>query len=75
VKPHVDIPRIKAIHDLVHAPLVLHGASGVDAETISQAIQNGIRLINVDTELELLSSIRSENILQATLRKSIRDGS
>lgn len=53
VKPHVNLPRIKAIHDLVHAPLVLHGASGVDAKTISQAIHNGIRIINIDTELRI----------------------
>lgn len=53
VKPHVDLPRIKAIHNLVHVPLVLHGASGVDAQTIAQAIQNGISIINIDTELRI----------------------
>lgn len=53
VKPHVDLPRIKAIHDLVHVPLVLHGASGVDPQTISGAIQNGICIINIDTELRI----------------------
>lgn len=53
VKPHVDIPRIKAIHQLVKIPLVLHGASGVDPETIALAIRAGISVINIDTELRL----------------------
>lgn len=56
VKPHVDLPRIKAIHSLVHAPLVLHGASGVDPQIISGAIQNGICIINIDTELRIAFS-------------------
>jgi len=47
VTAHVDLPRIKAISDLVSVPLVLHGASGVDA------IENGIRIINIDTELRI----------------------
>lgn len=53
VKPHVDLPRIKALHDLVPIPLVLHGASGVDEQTISEAIRNGISIINIDTELRI----------------------
>jgi fructose-bisphosphate aldolase class II len=53
VKPHVDIPRIRAIHELVKVPLVLHGASGVEPQTIAMAIQAGIRIINIDTELRL----------------------
>lgn len=53
VKPHVDVPRIRAIHELVKAPLVLHGASGVDSRTIALAIQAGIGIINIDTELRL----------------------
>src|SRR5579864_4977293 len=56
VKPHVDLPRIKAIHELVPVPLVLHGASGVDEETISGAIRNGICIINIDTELRIAFS-------------------
>lgn len=53
VKPHVDIPRIRAIHELVKIPLVLHGASGVDSETIALAIKAGIGIVNIDTELRL----------------------
>lgn len=53
VKPQVDIPRIRAIHELVKIPLVLHGASGVDPETIALAITAGVGIINIDTELRL----------------------
>jgi fructose-bisphosphate aldolase, class II len=53
VKPHMDIPRIRAIHELVKIPLVLHGASGVETQTIAMAIQAGIGIINIDTELRL----------------------
>ncbi len=53
VTPHVDLPRIKAIYDLVKIPLVLHGASGVDENVIKQAIKNGIAIINIDTELRI----------------------
>jgi fructose-bisphosphate aldolase, class II len=53
VKAHVDVERIKAIHDLVQVPMVLHGASGVPDDVISQAIANGVAIINIDTELRL----------------------
>lgn len=53
VKPHVDVPRIRSIHELVKIPLVLHGASGVDPGTIALAIKAGIGIINIDTELRL----------------------
>ncbi len=53
VTAHVDVPRIKAIHDLVRVPLVLHGASGVPDGVISEAIRAGIAIINIDTELRI----------------------
>jgi ketose-bisphosphate aldolase len=53
VKPRVDIARIRSIHELVEIPLVLHGASGVDPETVALAIRAGIGIINIDTELRL----------------------
>ena len=51
--PHVDIERIKAVHDRVGIPLVLHGASGVPDDVISEAITAGIAIINIDTELRI----------------------
>ena len=53
VTAHVDVPRIKAIHDLVRVPMVLHGASGVPDGVIAEAIKAGIAIINIDTELRI----------------------
>lgn len=53
VKPHVDLARIKAVHEKVKLPLVLHGASGVPEDVIVKAIENGIAIINIDTELRI----------------------
>ncbi len=50
---NVEVARIKEVHDLVNIPLVLHGASGVPDETINQAIEAGIAIINIDTELRI----------------------
>lgn len=65
VKPHVDIARIKEVHERVDLPLVLHGASGVPEEVISEAIANGIAIINIDTELRIAYS--------KALRQSLAD--
>ncbi|HEX3099943.1 MAG TPA: class II fructose-bisphosphate aldolase [Patescibacteria group bacterium] len=53
VQAHVDVERIREIHSLVNAPLVLHGASGVPDDVISEAIAAGIAIINIDTELRM----------------------
>lgn len=54
VQAHVDVKRIQEIHEAVPGvPLVLHGASGVPDDVISQAIAAGIAIINIDTELRI----------------------
>jgi fructose-bisphosphate aldolase class II len=48
----LDIPRIKAIHEQVpNTPLVLHGSSGVRAESMVAGIEQGLCKINVATYL------------------------
>ena len=48
----LDIPRIKAIHDQIpNIPLVLHGSSGVVADSMVAGIEAGICKINVATYL------------------------
>lgn len=64
-KPNLDLERIKQIADLVPVPLVLHGASGVPEDLITQAITNGISIINIDTELRIA--------YDEALRKSLAD--
>nr|PZN09571.1 MAG: hypothetical protein DIU64_08510 [Caldicoprobacter oshimai] len=41
------------IRKLVDVPLVLHGASGVDDDSIKRAIAGGICKINIATELKI----------------------
>jgi len=47
----LDIERIARIREMVNAPLVLHGASGVLDDSIEKAIKAGIAKINFATEL------------------------
>lgn len=47
----LNIERIAAVREKVSVPLVLHGSSGVTADSITAAIENGICKINVATYL------------------------
>lgn len=49
--PHLNIERLKKINDIVDVPLVLHGGSGTPVNQIQDSISNGIRKINVATDL------------------------
>lgn len=50
-EPALDFARLAAIRDNVQVPLVLHGASGLPADMIHQAIALGVRKFNVNTEV------------------------
>src|SRR5215468_4371698 len=50
---HLDIPRIAAIKNAVGLPLTLHGGSGTDDEDFRRAIQAGITMIHINTELRV----------------------
>ncbi len=49
--PKLDFDRLATIKNDLKMPLVLHGASGVDDDSIKKAIALGINKINIDTEL------------------------
>jgi fructose-bisphosphate aldolase class II len=49
--PKLDIARLRTISDKLGIPIVLHGGSGIPDDQIRLAVANGIRKINVDTEL------------------------
>ncbi len=49
--PRLDIPRIRAIKEAVRIPLVLHGGSGISDEDFISAIDAGISIIHISTEL------------------------
>lgn len=52
-EPALDIERIRAIKNAVKIPLVLHGGSGNTDEEFLQAIDAGISIIHISTELRV----------------------
>jgi fructose-bisphosphate aldolase class II len=52
-KSEIDIERIKAIKKRVNIPLVLHGGSGIKDDVLVKAIDAGISIIHINTELRL----------------------
>jgi fructose-bisphosphate aldolase class II len=51
--PKINAERIKEISDAVGVPLVLHGGSGITDEEFLAAIDAGIRIIHINTEIRL----------------------
>jgi fructose-bisphosphate aldolase, class II len=51
--PALNIQRIKEIADAVKVPLVLHGGSGNSAEDFVAAINAGVAIIHVNTEIRV----------------------
>jgi len=52
--PRIDIVRIKEIREIVGVPLVLHGGSGIVDEDFTAAINAGISIIHISTELRYI---------------------
>ena len=52
-EPKLNIERIAAIHEAVSVPIVLHGGSGNSEEDFLAAINAGVRIIHINTELRL----------------------
>lgn len=50
-RARLDLERIAAIRAAVDVPLVLHGSSGVPADTLAEAIRRGITKVNLATQL------------------------
>lgn len=51
--PALNIGRIKEISDAVRIPLVLHGGSGNSAEDFQAAIDAGVAIIHINTEIRV----------------------
>ncbi len=51
--PRLFLSRLKEIERKVDIPLVLHGASGISSNQIKRAVDLGIRIINIDTEIRM----------------------
>ena len=50
-EPKLDIDRVKAIREACGVPLVLHGGSGIPDEQVKAAIADGIRKMNIGTDV------------------------
>jgi fructose/tagatose bisphosphate aldolase len=48
----LDLARLEAIHKLVDVPLVLHGGSGIEDESLTTAIQLGVTKVNYGTYMK-----------------------
>ena len=51
--PHIDLARIGKIKELAGVPLVLHGGSGIRDEEFIKAIDAGISIVHINTEIRL----------------------
>lgn len=65
----IDWQRLKEIYKKTKIPLVLHGASGIKAEDIKKAIANGIKIINIHTEINIVFA----GALRASLIKNTKE--
>lgn len=52
-EPKLDYDRLVEIRNVIDVPLVLHGASGVPAESVKKCIDRGICKVNIATELKI----------------------
>jgi len=59
---------IKQIAKEINIPLVLHGGSGVSQKDLVQAIKNGIRVVNIDTELRQAFTESLRKVLKKDLK-------
>ena len=63
-EPKLDFERIAAIRDVVDAPLVLHGGSGVPEESVKRAISLGMAKVNFATELRAAATVAVREVLR-----------
>lgn len=63
-KPELDLERIEAIAKRTAVPLVLHGGSGLSDQDFRNAIQRGMRKVNINTSLIAAAGGRVANLLQ-----------
>ena len=63
--PKIDIERISKIKKETKIPLVLHGGSGITDEEFIKAIESGISIIHINTEIRIA--------YKEALKKSLND--
>lgn len=63
-KPHIDTELVKKIKEATGVPLVLHGGSGLRDEDFANAIDAGICIVHINSELRLAYREEIEKTLQ-----------
>lgn len=63
-EPKINYERMQEISNQTNIPLVLHGATGLDNETLKKSIECGTNKINFNTELQLAWSKNVRNYLE-----------
>ncbi len=63
-KPHIDTELVKKIKEATGVPLVLHGGSGLRDEDFANAIDAGICVVHINSELRLAYREEIEKTLQ-----------
>ena len=71
--PDLDIPRIKAISELLNIPIVLHGGSGIPDEQLKEAAKCGIAKVNICTEYFHALYKAAESYMNNTTAKKSED--
>jgi len=72
-KENIDFARLKKIHAAVpKMPLVLHGASGVPYGQVVKAVKEGVRIINIDTDLRIAFTETLKSTIK-TAKKTMYD--
>lgn len=75
-KTELNFPLLKTLGEVVSAPLVIHGGTGVKEEDIHQCTNYGVRKFNVGTELlvgwtEKAQEMFAQTKVNTSLRKNI----
>ena len=63
--PKLNFTLLKELQTRIRVPLVLHGGSGLDNDTIRKAIRLGIRKLNIWTELAVAQAGTMRRVLNA----------
>ena len=52
-EPRLNIERVKEIAEVVKVPLVLHGGSGNSDDDVARAIEAGVKIVHINTEIRV----------------------
>lgn len=69
--PNIDIERISKLRNMAGVPIVLHGGSGIRDDDFTKAIDAGISIIHINTEIRLAWREGMEKSLKENLEEVV----